>query len=117
MKVKHLKYVLGLFVLAISLSGVNTAFAASFYAVKVVKVLPRAQNNGDVVIQVDPDSTETRFTETSRVIIDGTSPGASKLMTVFTAALLLNKTVTVLVDNPPSFASPQIVQSAGLTAN
>lgn len=101
------------FIMAMMFAG--TAFSADFYSVRIKQVVPRAENNGDVFVQVEPDpERETRFTERSRLIIDGTSPGANKLMSVITAGLLLDKRVTVLVDNVPSFENPQVIQSAGL---
>lgn len=102
---------------AMALLAMTTPTYAEFFNVKVVNVVPRAENNGDVFIQVEPAEGETRFNEKSRVIIDGTSPGASRLLTVMMSGLLLNKTVSVLVDDPPSFASPQIIGSAGVKAD
>lgn len=94
------------------------AVSADFYSVRIKQVVPRAGSNGDVFVQVEPDpERESRFTERSRLIIDGISPGANKLMSVITAGMILDKRVTVLLDNVPSFSSPQIIQSAGLAVD
>lgn len=93
----------------------SPAHAASYwYLVQVKGITPRAQESGDVFITVA--STDGKWSGNARVIIDGTSPGASKLMTVFLTAMVLNKTINMNVDGLPSFATPLIVNTAGLTS-
>lgn len=102
-------------VLLTSISLVAPAsFAADWYSATVYQVVPRAQEDGDVFVQINPAPGESRWTGTARVIIDGTAPGASKLMNTLLAGMVLNKVVTVNTDAIPSFATPQIVNSAGL---
>ena len=114
---KIFKCMFSFLILVISLSCITTSYAADFYRCQIKSVIPRAESNGDVFIQVVPASDENRFTERSRVFIDGTSPGANKIMNVVLAGMLLNKTVTLLVDNPPTFNDVQVIQSAGLQAD
>ena len=91
------------------------SFAADFYTVKITQVVPRAAS-GDVFVQFGPGTGETRFTALSRGILLGTDTGTNKLMAVLLTAITIDADVTVLLDNVPSFASPQVIQSAGLKA-
>ena len=112
--IKSSLLVLGLSVAMFSISAPVSA-ASAWYKVMVIQVVPRAQNNGDVYVQVQPASGETAFTGTARLVIDGTAPGAGRLTSACMAALLLTKQITINTNTVPSFASPQQLLGAGLT--
>lgn len=113
-KLSSRKFILIAGLVCLVLSFATPTYAAVWYNANIVVVVPRAQENGDVFIQIVPAEGETRFSGRARVIIDGTAPGAGKLMTVCTAALLLNKRVTIFLNDPPS-DTPQYILSVGLT--
>lgn len=104
-------------VLAMILVISTPSYAVEIFDVRIESVVPRAQEDGDVFVVVSPDAIEDAFTGNARVIIDGTAPGASKLMNVLLAGLLLNKRVRIFVDETPSFNNIQVLQSASLTAD
>ena len=90
-------------------------FAADFYTAKITQVVPRAAS-GDVFVQFVPGTGETRFTGLARGVLVGTDTGTNKIMAVLLTAITLNADVTLLLDVVPSFATPQVIQSAGLKA-
>ena len=110
---KLIRYIASIITLSVILS--SNAYAA-WFKVTIVQVVPRAETPGDVFIQVKPGKGETSFNETARGIIQGGDAGANKIMAAMLTAISLNTEVTVLMDNPPSWASPQIVQGVGLVA-
>ena len=102
-------------ILALCFMVTTNSFAADFYTAKITQVVPRAAS-GDVFVQFVPGTGETRFTALSRGILVGTDTGTNKIMAVLLTAITLNTDVTLLMDNVPSFASAQVIQSAGLKA-
>ncbi len=105
-------YLLGILTLSLMLTA--NSLAANF-TVKIAAVVPRAAN-GDVVVQFDPGTGETRFTERSRGLLLGDDIGTNKVMAVLLTAITLNSEVTILMDNAPTFKPVQVIQSAGLVA-
>ena len=99
-------------VITLSLMLTANSLAADFYAVKLAKVNPRAA--GDVFVQFDPGTDETRFTNRARGMLLGTDPGSNKIMAVFLTAITLGSEVTLLLDNVPTFNEVQVIQSANL---
>ena len=93
----------------------TNSLAADFYTAKITQVVPRAAS-GDVFVQFVPGTGETRFTGLARGVLLGTDTGTNKIMAVLLTAITLNADVTLLVDVVPSFATPQVIQSAGLKA-
>jgi hypothetical protein len=102
-------------ILALSFMVTTSSFSADFYTAKITQVVPRAAS-GDVFVQFVPGTGETRFTALSRGILVGTDTGTNKVMAVLLTAITLNTDVTLLMDLVPSFATAQVIQSAGLKA-
>ena len=110
---RRLAFLSGLFALCFMVT--TNSFAADFYTAKITQVVPRAAS-GDVFVQFVPGTGETRFTGLARGVLLGTDTGTNKIMAVLLTAITLNTDVTLLVDVVPSFATPQVILSAGLKA-
>ena len=108
---KLLACLVALFVMA---SAVNAS--AAWYTVKIKQIVPRAAS-GDSYVQLLPGATETAFTGVARGIIQGTDTGANKMVAVFLTAVSLGNEVTVEMANVPSWDTPQVISSTGLTTS
>jgi hypothetical protein len=111
---KQSAFMLCLFAVGFLFSA-NSFAAADWYTVKIAQIVPRSAS-GDVFIQFDPGASETRFTQRSRAVLLGSDTGTNKVMAVFLTAVTLDAEVTILLDNVPTFANVQVVQSTGLVA-
>ena len=101
-------------ILTLSLMLTANSLAANF-TVKIAAVVPRAAN-GDVVVQFDPGTGETRFTERSRGLLLGDDTGTNKVMAVLLTAITLGQEVKLDLPNTPSFAEVQVINSTSLIA-
>ena len=111
---KFLGYLIGTVTLSLVLA--TSSFAApAWYKVKVTQIVPRSAS-GDVFVQFNPGASETRFTQTARGVLLGGDTGTNKVMAVLLTAITLNAEITMLLDNVPSFANIQVIQSTGLVA-
>ena len=111
---KQLAAMLCLFALGMVVT--TSSFAApTWYTVKVTQIVPRSAS-GDVFVQFKPGASETRFTQTARGVLLGGDTGTNKVMAVLLTAITLNAEITILLDNVPSFANIQVIQSTGLVA-
>lgn len=88
------------------------ALAEDWYSAKLVQINPR--EGGDTYIQFKPGAFENRFSGIARGVIDGTTPGANRIMAVLLAACTLDTEVTILLDEVPSWNRAQFVLSAGM---
>lgn len=111
---KQLASVLCIFALGMFSAG-NSFAAPTWYTVKVTQIVPRSAS-GDVFVQFNPGTVETRFTQTARGVLLGGDTGTNKVMAVLLTAITLNAEITILLDNVPSFANIQVIQSTGLVA-
>lgn len=107
---------IGLMIFTGAMAYTPPTYAVTIYACRIISVVPRSQEDGDVFIVIQPHESESRFSGNARVMIDGTAPGASKLFSAALAGMLLNKRVNIFVDNDPSFSDIQVVHSISLTA-
>jgi NhaP-type Na+/H+ and K+/H+ antiporter len=111
---KQMTPVLCLFALGILLAS-NSFAAPAYYTVKIAQIVPRS-SSGDVFVQFDPGATETRFTQRSRGVLLGSDTGSNKVMAVLLTAVTLGAEVTILLNDVPSFANIQVIQSTGLVS-
>lgn len=100
--------------LTLCLTLASASSGATWYKGSIRQVVP--QQNGDVVVQVDPGKGESRYSERSRVFIDGTDPGGNKLMATVLTAVALRSEITFNVASVPSFGAPQVITGIGLVS-
>lgn len=85
---------------------------AGWYNCLVYKVVP--YESGNVSVQLNPGANETRFGETSRGIITGGTEGANKMLATLLTAMVNGWEVSVLMDDTPSWDTPQTIKAVGL---
>jgi len=90
----------------------SSSQAATWYVGTIAQVVPRA--TGNTMVQILPGPSETRFSERIRVEIYSADTGGNRLLATILTAISLDKPVSFLVDNVPSWEPAQHLLGIGL---
>ena len=113
MKGKILIVGLSLFVLCFAFAADGQA-QADFYNTKIFKVVQN--NNGEVILQVEPGTGETRFTDLARVRIPPANPARNQFLAQVYTAVSLGVDVSFFLNSVPTFDPMQDIIKAQMLA-
>ena len=113
MKGKILNVGLSLFVFCLAFASVGQA-QSGFYNTKIFKVVQN--NDGEVILQIEPAVGETGFTDLARVRIAPTNPARNQFLAMVYMAVSLGVDVSFFLNSPPTFDPMQNIIKAQLLA-